>query len=230
VLGMPENEAVDLLYSRSEYKREPKGNEHALNIVRRLGCLPLAIDRAGSYLSKRRDSLRLDMFLEHFERRKETIMTTAPGIWEYLGHSDESGKKVALNVFTTWELSYRPLESETDKGLEITYLLTLFAFFDHRSISADLFRSYCDSLRPPVIVPPWINQCINESGQWDADRFEDAVIVLCVSFLITGYVQGNDSCLRFSLHPLVQDWIQLRLTDAPRTDYSYQKKRQLDQL
>jgi hypothetical protein len=51
-------------------------------IVKQLGFLALAIDQAAAYISIRQ--LPFHMFLEHFERRKEFILTLTPqSIWEY---------------------------------------------------------------------------------------------------------------------------------------------------
>ncbi len=47
-----------------------------------------------------------------------------------------------MNVFTTWELSFRQLQSETSEDGVEAKLLTLLAYFNEQDISEQLFAIF----------------------------------------------------------------------------------------
>lgn len=47
-----------------------------------------------------------------------------------------------MNVFTTWELSFDQLRSQVSRDNVKSKLLTLFAYFDNKDISEQMFAEY----------------------------------------------------------------------------------------
>ena len=114
--GMPEHEALDLFFQRSQYERNDANIDHARKIVKRLGYHPLALDQAAAYISKRKRTLTLENFIDHYKKRTKDILKSTPKVWEYTRDLSKAGHKVSLSVFTTWELSFDRLVEENDEG------------------------------------------------------------------------------------------------------------------
>ncbi|KIJ37186.1 hypothetical protein M422DRAFT_114969, partial [Sphaerobolus stellatus SS14] len=72
-------------------------------IIELLGQLPLAIDQARAYISRRR--LELQDFITEFNIRKADLFKDTPRIWQYRKKSLNGEKDMVLNVGTTWEMS-----------------------------------------------------------------------------------------------------------------------------
>jgi hypothetical protein len=101
--GLTEEEALELLYSRSPTTQKTSEDlEEAKKIVKQLGYLALAIDQAAAYISARQ--MPLSLFKEHYEKRKEFILKHTPdSLWEYRARTDSSdhGFGQNLSVLTT---------------------------------------------------------------------------------------------------------------------------------
>jgi hypothetical protein len=113
------------LIERSDYKEAKK-------IVEELGCLPLAIDQAGSYLSMLQKPLHtfLPLFEENF---KKTLSKKPPAaVWQY-------GEET---VVTTWEISFKAIQ---DRDPQAADLLLRCSFLASNDISVGLiFRGLPD--------------------------------------------------------------------------------------
>lgn len=80
VLGMHDNEALDLLLKRSKLTATDDNAKHGLSIIEMLGFHPLAIDQAGAYIRKRR--LPLEQFVSIYKSCKDLIFKETPKFWE----------------------------------------------------------------------------------------------------------------------------------------------------
>jgi hypothetical protein len=80
-------EGLQLLLRSSVVDAELKSAEHILSLI---GNLPLGIDQARAYISKRR--LRLRAFLTEYERRKQSVMQETPQFWQYRAYVTEPGE------------------------------------------------------------------------------------------------------------------------------------------
>jgi tetratricopeptide (TPR) repeat protein len=256
--GLSESEAVELLLKQSQRKLM---SDSSLNsgrmIVSRLGYHALAIAQAGAYINKRK--LPLEEFLNHFERRKDTILKdTTPQMSQYRRKLGQAEKETSLSVFTTWELSYRQLFAEDTEDKCVADLLTLFAFFDPSGISEGLFRAYCDNPRKTETASddsgssnatlddqePACSQRFFDGNEyqvpgaflalheerWDSDYYCDALAIMAQLSLVEGFTRTSDGLHKVTLHPLVRDWIRLRTQKSSCAAYTYLAATCIDRL
>jgi tetratricopeptide (TPR) repeat protein len=238
--GLSSEEALDLLWktSRIQARQIKTGISEARRIVQRLAYHPLAITQAGSYI--RQQKIRMDQFMSHYDAKRERILKHTPQISQYRRRlSSSAERETSLNVFTTWELSFQQLVDTADSGKEKADLLTLFAFFDYKDISEELFSAYCKQAQV-FDHYSWPVQCLipclgafypdgqilsghnptkrNLDGQrqWDSDLFVEIINDLAQTSLVQSWSRGEDDFCHFSLHPLVKDWIRLRTSEEIR--------------
>ena len=205
VPAMSESEASELLFLRCKAERTDENAAKASQITEVLGCLPLAVDQAASYIKGRR--LPLTTFLKQYETRKDAILKHIPDGWEYQKSHCDDVKKSSLSVFAIWELAIDEFDREHDNSYNVSELLSFLAFVHYQSIPEKLCRCYARSIS---VRPPWVSQFIVD-GQWNSGRYQDLVAKLLARSLITNMeLCGEDTSV--SLHPLVQMWARLRLS------------------
>lgn len=112
------------------------------------------------------------------------------------------------------ELSFQQFQAREDTGdLELD-ILTLFAFFDYKEISEQIFKSFANSPKLPVkgAAGPGhsLRLLIDEKGAWNGDKFVSVLIDLTQASLLQTWSRDADGFCHFSLHPLVKDWILIR--------------------
>ncbi len=207
--GLEESAAVALLVQQSQSNEVISSD--AKTIVERLGCHPLAITQAGAYIKKRK--LRLCEFMDHYKRRKRIILENTPQLSQYRKRLGNAEEETSLSVFTTWELSFRQLQSEASEDGVEAKLLTLMAYFNEKDISEQLFAGFKANqkrLLESTKLLIWLNAFSSVEGQWNSDLFGDVLIRLRDSSLLQPFARGLDGYYHASLHPLVKDWILLR--------------------
>jgi len=216
---MEESEAVELLMKRAKQDTEANSSREAERIVHRLGYHALAIDQAGAYILKRK--LKLEKFLHHFSAREELILKDVPktALWEYRRRLNDEEKETSLSVFTSWELSYQQLLPDTEEGHMKSHLLTLFAFLHGQGVSEKIFWAHNKAIQDDE-DPAWLNAFIDGDGDWDHFSFEDVLVELRDLSLILDYTEVDEAICTVTLHPLVRDWIKLRLTTEQRREYT----------
>ena len=198
VSSMTVDESVNLLLRRAAQGGEAS---KCAVIARSLGYLPLALDQAGSYIRAR--DLQLKDFVRRYEERKESILTETPEQWEYR-RSNNEGPEEYLSVFTTWELSFEQLSGDNrEKGYKERFL-TLAAFFDNKQIAERYFKALYNAEKPAWMV------IFDTDEKWDTFKFEDLLAEFRKLSLVQILTRRNDQSY-FSFHPVVRDWIQLRV-------------------
>jgi len=137
VTEMKENDAIELLLKSSCLDQSRIDFQvDALEIVKELFCLPLAIDQAGAYIAS--GATTIGEYLAKYFEHKKTL----------LSHSEFTGaSKYKRTVYETWELSYNEIKKRTEsddshkanaaKGAML--LLELFPFFHHQEIAEKSF-------------------------------------------------------------------------------------------
>ncbi|KAI9861251.1 MAG: hypothetical protein M1813_005424 [Trichoglossum hirsutum] len=213
VTQMTEDEGLEILLHQSKRERNDDDTKEGKEIVRKLGYLPLAIDQAGAYINARKLPPRI--FTKHYDERKEAVLKHTPSPWEYRRRVSEGKDETLLNVFTTWELSFQQIGKNEDERTMIGHFLTLSAFFDATNIGEELFRSHLASNGKP---PRWMEHFIS-GGLWDQYKYQDIIVeLLSLSLLQSVDIESTES--RFSLHPLVTDWLKLRTDQKGRQKYA----------
>lgn len=240
--GLSEAESLDLLWKQCRLKQAAADLFPSKDIVSRLAYHPLAITQAGSYIGKQK--IRLDQFMDHYNKRRDKILKHTPQLSQYRRHLSKDEKETSLNVFTTWELSLQQLLETADSGKEKTDLLTLFAFFDCKDISEQLFSAYSERAQAWPSFYHWPVDCLNPclgddypDGQtmpglnpdnvvldgerrWDADNFVDILHDLLEMSLVQSWSRADDEFCHLSIHPLIKDWIRLRSTEEETRRYA----------
>ncbi|KAG6985315.1 hypothetical protein G7Y79_00113g101700 [Physcia stellaris] len=186
----PSEEGVELLLLQSGHERTEENVEDARQIVEILGGLALAIDQAATYIGAR--DLPLKSFAEVFAKRRSAILKHTPTHWEYSKTRLEERDK-PLSVFTTWEMSFEQLQVTHDERDSLVHLLTLGAFVNTRDISEGLFSLY-------------------------AKQAHSIVRLLSVSLVTSIDLKATDA--RFSFHPLIAEWLKLRVDIKVRDEYA----------
>ncbi|KAH0551461.1 hypothetical protein GP486_007324, partial [Trichoglossum hirsutum] len=211
VTSMSESEGLELLLQRSGNNNNDDNCKVGKEIVRRLGCLALAIDQAGAYISAR--GLALHLYMDHYNNRKEKVLKETPEFWEYRRKLGDAEAETSLSVFTTWEMSFEEIGAGGDDRRNKEHLLTVSAFFDNKDIFEGLFRVYFESENPG-----WMEIfCIE--GVWGKYEFRDVLAELFNLSLILSLETGTTGT-HFSLHPLIQDWLKLRINLQDRRTYA----------
>jgi tetratricopeptide (TPR) repeat protein len=209
VTEMEENDAIELLLKASCL--DPSSMEfqgEASKIVKKLFCLPLAIDQAGAYIASRVTTI--GEYLAKYSEHRKTL----------LSHSEFTGaSKYNRSVYGTWELSYKEIQkrAESDDPCRASaansamLLLNLFPFFHYEGITEEIF-SYAalqkdEEMSSPAL--PIISTILdrrllplNKTGAWDNFVFREGLrILLSFSLIKTG-----PSGFVYAMHPLVHTW------------------------
>jgi len=208
---MSNEEALDLLFRRSQADNSEANRLEGSSIVERLGLHALAIDQAGAYILAR--NLDFDLYLIHYNNRRETVLNETPELWDYrrkLKNNPEIETK--LTVFTTWELSFDLITGDPRIRKDKQHLLTLVAFFDGKKISDQLFRPYSSG------NSGWMTSCVKD-GVWNEYEFQDIVKELRDLSLFQSLRIGKFET-SFSLHLLIQDWVKSRISSDARRAFT----------
>ncbi len=111
-------------------------------------------------------------------------------------------------------MSFEQLEATGHERDSIIHLLTLGAFIDTNKIGEGLFRLY--SQLPDR--PQWLEAFMDE-GEWDTDKYQDSIVrLLSVSLVTSIDLMATDA--RFSFHPLIAEWLKLRIDGKARAEYT----------
>ena len=111
-------------------------------------------------------------------------------------------------------MSFEQLDATGRQRDSIIHLLTLAAFIDTNDISEGLFSLY--SQQPNR--PDWLDAFM-EGGVWRSDMYQDSVVHLYSTALVTTINLMTDDA-RISFHPLVAEWLKLRVDQVERVRYA----------
>ncbi|KAL8790171.1 MAG: hypothetical protein Q9195_006498 [Heterodermia aff. obscurata] len=193
---MDENEANALLLHRSGLDHDAVAAEHAKGVARHLGYLPLALAQAGAYVKSRR--IPLSAFVDHYEKRASAVLKQTPDIWEY-----------GVSVFTTWEMSMSQYSKNREERDQVDCMLLLLAILHHETINEQYFGHLLECM---CKLPDWARR-FETDGHWDGDKLQDTLAKLARLSLLQ-IVNWKSGHYDISIHPMVSDWLKLRVTDA----------------
>jgi Flp pilus assembly protein TadD len=211
VTTMSNEEALQLLLERSQAEKTSTNLQEGADIVKRLGYHALAIDQAGAYILAR--GLDLKLYMTHYTERKEKVLNEVPKLWDYKRKlKTDTEVETKLSVFTTWELSIQLISGSPDARKDKVHLLTLAGFLDGNEVSDELFRCYSSR------NIDWLVPCLRD-GVWDKYEAQDILKEFQNLSLLQNLHIGKDETI-FSLHPLIQDWVKLRVDSNARRAYT----------
>jgi NB-ARC domain len=220
--GLDKNDAIELLVKQSALQSDLNHDHVASSIVERLGYHPLAIDQAGSYIHKRR--IDLQKFLIDYESRQKTILQEVPRMTQYRRKLSDNDQEIPLNVFTTCELSFQQLLANENSRSSSGQLLTFIAFFFCSPFYEWVMIAFWSNPQRDAWVPEasyFLSECLGLSdGQWDSGLFLDRLVELRDLSLIQSFHKDRAGHCSLTMHPLIQDWLILRMDHATCVRYS----------
>jgi RecA/RadA recombinase len=232
--GLPENDALSLLFKQSRAATSESTLQHGRIIVERLGYHALAIRQAGSYISLRK--IELHQFMDRYnqQRSRVQILNQTPQMSEYRRKLDGAfvdAKETVLSVFTTWELTFRQLQAMDTAERHREHKMTLFAFYDSKEISEELFQATCkEGAATTEYTRAYLGSCMDVSGHWVHENFVGTLIDLTQLSLVQSWSQDESDVCHLTLHPLIKDWIRLRTDIVTCRNHSILAARMLANL
>ena len=209
VSGMTQDESLQVLFQRPPLNDEE--SRYGKKIAAELGNLVLALDQAGTYLRARK--VRLCDYVASYRKYKEHILKETPDVWEYRKITNNKEREIALNIFTTWQLSFDQISVDEQEIQQKEYFLTLAAFFDVTAISDRYFEAHFNENKPGWMA------ILSSEGRWDIHKLEGVLAEFNKLSLIQLKEHAVDQQL-FSIHPVVRDWIQLRQSRERRRQFA----------
>ncbi|KAF8195187.1 P-loop containing nucleoside triphosphate hydrolase protein [Mycena galopus ATCC 62051] len=194
VSDMEEKDAAALLLKSAAQEVTIHREQIAMEIVKALYCLPLAIVQAGAFISKSRD---LGSYLTLYTKNQAQLLREKPA---------QSHDRYAWTVYTTWQMSFDQLKAPAAMFLQYC------AFLHHNGISEEIFKyasKYTfksdgpskEELREPL---EFLSHFLGPTGEWDSLRFSDITNEVQAYSLISLDAEKK----LFSIHPLVHAWSQ----------------------
>ncbi|KAJ7120135.1 P-loop containing nucleoside triphosphate hydrolase protein [Mycena epipterygia] len=194
-----EIDAVDLLLRSAGEEATDDNKTAALQIVKVLHYLPLAIVQAGAFISKSED---LDSYLALYEQNQARLLSQKRA---------QSHDGYAWTVYTTWQISFNQLSQPAATFLQLCSLL------HHQGISEQIFKNAAtykfgpsspskEELQMPL---DFLLQFLGPDGAWDSFCFMDMTNEVRAYSLLNFHPQQN----MFSIHPPVHDWTWTTLSN-----------------
>ncbi|TGO54161.1 hypothetical protein BCON_0111g00040 [Botryotinia convoluta] len=201
-----EEEAMNLLFHRTNRERTHANIEDARMICCHLSCLALAVDQAGAYIKS--TGIDLSLFIEHFNDQQENIMAWSPPLKNYKRlDSAAPDHEIAFTVSTTWELSCNRISGSKEIIEAKRHFLLLSAFFTGNCIGESIFRQF---FKKNSQRPSWINMFQDhETLKWNSSAFLAVITELRGLSLF----QSNSVSSRgvvYSFHPMTRKWALYR--------------------
>lgn len=138
---MSEDEAVEFLLKRSQQDDRTA----ATALAKELGYLPLALEHAGAYVEE--TGTAISNYLKTFHSRQKDVLARAKRPTGY-----------DATVATTWEISFREVEKESEAAGQ---LMNLCAFLAPDDIGREMLRSGAKHLPEPLAT------AVTDDLRWD---------------------------------------------------------------
>lgn len=175
-------------------------------IIRELHSFPLAVDQAAAFI-RENAPLRFSEYLKYLTPRSEDR--------ELLMRFKEVNPKYPESIMTTWEISLPHIEATHPRASKI---LQLLGFLGHTGISEILLKTatkakpwgFAKAIEYRELSPEWLS---NLSYLEDNAGFRLSIGVLVSLSLVSRDM--SHSVPELSVHPLVHEWIRVRLNSMP---------------
>ncbi|CCA75680.1 related to tetratricopeptide repeat domain protein-Neosartorya fischeri, partial [Serendipita indica DSM 11827] len=203
-----ESEAVALLHKVAEVA--PASNDKSVEIVKELGMMALAITQAGAYILRTR---RLDTYLETFRCHRHRLLREKPG----------KGINYSSSTYAAFDMSFHQLPTDSQKFMRICaflhHSLIPAALFEQSAISGFTAYTALKNCPPPESDQPIIEQLKRILGDtWDEVSYQGLVDSAAYASLVTISIDKSEDVF-YSIHPLIQTYIQDGFTKDENEDY-----------
>ncbi len=154
--------------------------------------------------------------MDQYNRFSKDILSKVTPMTEYQRSLNTSERMTALSVFTTWQLSHDQLKADEGATKHKKDLLNILACCQYtQDVPEALFKSFCERSQPLDTAESMSeapgSYLIDQLGKWDQQVYSDILEELYDLALIDHYQLGEDGLYTCGIHPLVAEWIQLRL-------------------
>ncbi|CAG8947020.1 unnamed protein product [Penicillium salamii] len=211
---MAEIEALDLFFSRLGYERNENNLAEAKKLIDQFGHLPLAIDQAAAYIKAR--NLNLAFFDKKYRESSKTAMwSDLPSFWEYKKRNCNTGLDIPASIAVTFDFSLKDIQEHTEG---VGDLLSFFAFFNRLNLSEELCAVAIDAEIHHQGQMLWTCTCLTDD-RWDSLKFQDILVELQSLSLVLN-IQLDTEYATFTVHPMIVEWLLLRLTAAQRATFA----------
>ena len=207
-------EAIEVLFDKSGNQTPTEDDkQHAAQIVKLLGCLPLALDQAGAFIRARQKSMA--DYLRLYGTQQDELLQFLPKLSNY----DKS-------VLTAWEVNFKQVEDESE---EVTQLLLLLCFLDAANITEGMLLRGCTSQKRWTTTGE-IEEVSAETEGVDGNLIKlvtnemsfDAAIEKLLSFSLIRRNNDFNEARSLSVHPLVQYCASQRVSQADQIKWRLQ--------
>ncbi|KAM0480365.1 hypothetical protein ACHAPX_004196 [Trichoderma viride] len=195
VVPMPVVEATSLFRKILGPKFQPASDMNAaINLVKGLRLIPLAITQAARYIDKQLPKTTLVKFLEKLEESDDEKMS--------LFTFDANGIDDSKTIHSTWQASFDFIRSQRPSAAN---LLLLMSFFDRRGIPKWLLPSDTQDNNPRANSPSImgrleLDDSDGEVNENSANTFDGDIDILMNHY----FIAANRTRDMFEMHGLVQ--------------------------
>ena len=229
VKEMAESDAILLLFKASclDIAQADDLHEKASEIVKKLFCVPLAIDQAGAFI--RSGAINIKDYLGIYSQQRKTLLSYP---------AFKGASKYNRTVYGTWELLYKEIHQRTQSddfvkaraAKNAILILAIFSFLHHDAISEDIFSNaaiqkhqkwgWLSFLLEKSILPLASSKLaqglipLNEAGVWNKFVFKEGIqLLISFCFIRLGSHDGE-----YAVHPLIYAWHRDRMTSKERKE------------
>ena len=222
VLGTTDAESLDIFFKSAAIGNPTITQRNAAaRITQQLGNLPLAVELAGAYISRKPQLADdLERYLDIFASDRELILKNTPQ--HYL-------RDYGSSLITVWESSFSVIERSNKLAAR---LLTLFGLYDRLNIHPRVIHLFVSAWRTINIEPMGESAVYQADGnsimeyldltavhdfdKWISITYEDAVSEIESHHLVYYDTATPQKTKSLHMHPLVHSWAFARLSSEEK--------------
>ncbi|KAK3201035.1 hypothetical protein GRF29_213g764680 [Pseudopithomyces chartarum] len=194
VTALSEHQALQLLRNKLHNESDSEG---AVQLLRTLGYLPLAITQAAAYINRHAPQVTIQNYLNKFHRsikNRESLLNQDAG-------DLRRDRSASSSVVATWQLTFKRVRKERRSAAD---LLLLMSFFNPQAIPEFALRSFDSgtktrmrNVKDMFSVPQYLKN--QHKGDGEKDFYDDIGMLQAYSLIST---TAEKEMLK--MHPLVQ--------------------------
>ena len=192
---MSENESLELLFSRSQIRRDIMAEAAGLDIVSTLEYSALAIDSAAAYIKTAHIELGLYTFV--FEQRRRDLQAKSQDCWDDWNGIHDTYCNRAISTYTSIDLSLSQVSADPEIDKMAIQFLNILAFLGGQDKRMALMYY---------------------NGIWNK-RYIELLVNRCHDLSLVQYRQQETGQLSLTMHSVVQEWIKRSLRPWDRQRY-----------